>query len=536
MRWLLALPLPVWALGPGNLLVVVNRNSAASSEIASYYTRARRIPAANHCTIGAPLTEWVARAVYEKEIEAPVRRCIAARPPGADPILVLVTTQGVPLAVEGTPSLNDGPESERASVDSELAASFKRPASLKGNHPNPFFGKVQSTFDQRPFPMYLVARLAAYDVAGVKKMIDRSIAASNRGTFVFDLHEPPPGNMADGWLVSAAAQLPRARVKIDSTTEVLYGEKDVIGYASWGSNDKARKKRWSSFRFLPGAVVTEFVSTNLRTLERPPANWNIGTWADRQGYFARSPQSMAPDYLEEGASAVTGHVAEPFLTYAPRPDYLFPAYHSGRTLAESYWTSVPALSWMNVLLGDPLMRLEPARAILGKFARPARRVKLLLFPLPLADAKSSGLLRAPEFSQPDYAYPAGHPIDVFDPCGSVVRCARDRSVFQAEGGGEEDWVGPPETGAAGRGESVEGAHLCGFDRGRRHRRRRPGGAQGGRGGSRAIERFGGGGGCGNRPRVDGREPEARLQARVHTVLDDQDLRRPGRVERRAHRA
>jgi len=42
----------------------------------------------------------------------------------------------------------------------------------------------------------------------------------------------------------------------------------------------------------------------------------------------------------------------------PRPDILFPAYLKGRNLAESYYLSIPGLSWQNVVLGDPLCKLE----------------------------------------------------------------------------------------------------------------------------------------------------------------------------------
>ena len=56
---------------------------------------------------------------------------------------------------------------------------------------------------------------------------------------------------------------------------------DVIGYASWGSNDRARKHRFLHFQWLPGAIATEFVSTDGRTFHQPPENWEIGSWEDR---------------------------------------------------------------------------------------------------------------------------------------------------------------------------------------------------------------------------------------------------------------
>ena len=68
-------------------------------------------------------------------------------------------------------------------------------------------------------------------------------------------------------------------------------------------------------------------------------------------------QSLSADYLHQGATAATGNTYEPFLAGCARPDYLLPAYFDGRTLAESYYLSVPWLSWQGVLLGDPLCRL-----------------------------------------------------------------------------------------------------------------------------------------------------------------------------------
>ena len=69
------------------------------------------------------------------------------------------------------------------------------------------------------------------------------------------------------------------------------------------------------------------------------------------------------DYINEGATGASGHVDEPYLAYSPRPDILLPAYLGGRNLAESYWMSIPALSWQNIVIGDPLCSLgKPAPA------------------------------------------------------------------------------------------------------------------------------------------------------------------------------
>ena len=63
---------------------------------------------------------------------------------------------------------------------------------------------------------------------------------------------------------------------------------------------------------------------------------------------------MSADYIQEGATGASGHVAEPFLALTPRPELLLPAYYSGRNLAESYYLAIRALSWQNIVIGDPL--------------------------------------------------------------------------------------------------------------------------------------------------------------------------------------
>ena len=157
-------------------------------------------------------------------------------------------------------------------------------------------------FQHPAFPIYLVTRLAAYDLADVKAMIDRSLAARNRGKFVIDLQsaKDEPGN---DWLRTAAMLLPASRVVLDETTRPLYNQTDVIGYASWGSNDDHRTQRLLHFQWLPGAIAAEFVSTSARTFQRPPDTWTpSGNWADKSRYFAGTPQGLVADLIHEGAT------------------------------------------------------------------------------------------------------------------------------------------------------------------------------------------------------------------------------------------
>jgi len=345
------------AQSAGNVLLVVNRRDPVSQAVADYYAKRRAIGARQFCLLDTTSEETIGWETYISQIEAPIGDCLK-REHLEEKVLYIVTTMGVPLRIDGMSGSIQ--KSEQSSVDSELALLY---AKLHGRHfdragavPNPFFGKRNSPFLHPQFPIYLVTRLAANDLADVEAMIDRSLAARNRGMFVIDTSSPANGD-GDNWLRAAALLLPAGRVVLDDTPNVLYNQRNVIGYASWGSNDVGRKQRWLGFEWLPGAIVTEFVSTNARTLKPPPLNWNLTTYTDRLHWFAGSPQTLSADYIHEGATGASGNVYEPYLSGCVRPEYVLPAYAHGRNLAESYYVGMPFLSWQGVVLGDPLCSL-----------------------------------------------------------------------------------------------------------------------------------------------------------------------------------
>jgi len=342
---------------PENVMLVVNQSSNVSRHIGEYYLHRRQIPLPNLCRIETAESEEVSRAVYEAEIERPVARCLQSNQL-AERILYIVTTLGVPLKIKGAGA---GMAIEAASVDSELTLLYAKlkgaAVHVAGPVPNPFYRQMRARFQHRQFPIYLVTRLAGYDFSDVAAMIDRSLQARNRGKFVFDLKAGDGDRGGNDWLQEAARSLPKDRVILEDTSHVLYNQRDVIGYASWGSNDRDRKQRMLGFEWLPGAIATEFVSTDGRTFARPPDGWNITTWEDRAHFFAGSPQSLTADYIHEGVTGCSGHVYEPYLAATPHPQYLFPAYFNGRNLAESYYLSIPSLSWQNIVVGDPLCKI-----------------------------------------------------------------------------------------------------------------------------------------------------------------------------------
>lgn len=366
---LLALSARATAQGPENVLLVVNKDSKASRAVGNYYRARRGIPARQVCTIRTLDEDEIARVFFEDEIRKPILKCLRQRAL-QDRILYIVLTKGVPLKIK-----REGRD-DQASVDSELTLAYQDLLGvrhrLSGALRNPYYVAHASgqfvRFSHRQFPMYLVTRLDGYDVADVRALIDRGLAPSRQGRFVLDLSYDDNEN-GNNWLREAAEKLqeagiPNSRIRLETTQTFLSGQKDVLGYAGWGGNDRANDSRYLNNTWVNGALMAEYVSTDARTFARPPKNWKKGQWSDPpETYYAGSPQSLIGDYIHEGVTGVAGHVYEPYLQACIRPQILFPAYVRGHNLAESFYAAMPSLSWQTVVIGDPLVAPFPSPAL-----------------------------------------------------------------------------------------------------------------------------------------------------------------------------
>jgi len=352
---------PACAQGPQNILLVVNQNSQISKQVSEYYLHRRNVPSSQVCSIQAPEEEEIDRATFDNSVRQPILKCLS-KDRLEDRVLYVVLTKGVPLKITAGARPNT-----QASVDSELTLLYRDllgvPRVLEGKLLNPYFVRTTRRgfvrFSHREFPMYLVTRLDGYDLADISGLIDRAQSPSREGQFVLDLddNDNRPGN---AWLREAADRLralgiPPSRITLDTTPAFLTGQKNVLGYASWGSNDHSDRSRFLGNTWVNGAILTEFVSTDARSFTRPAKDWNIGRWSDPPStFYNRSPQSLIADYIHEGVTGAAGNTSEPYLDGNVRPQILFPAYVQGLNLAESYWAAMPYLSWQTVVVGDPL--------------------------------------------------------------------------------------------------------------------------------------------------------------------------------------
>jgi len=370
---LLTVVSPAHAQTGEQVLLVVNDASATSSQIADYYARTRAISSENTIHLIAPTTEQISRADFERSIETPIAAWFT-RTLAHDRILYIVLTKGVPLRIAGTGGL-DGTV---ASVDSELTLLYRKLTGTRvpvlGRVDNPYFARDTAVATFKPFShqaydVFLVTRLDGFTVQDVLALIDRGGAPVRDGKFVLDQKATLVDRGGDAWLQNAATRLSsigfQDRVALDTSTRVVTGERNVLGYYSWGSNDPAVKARHFDLTFVPGALAGTYVSSDGRTFTEPPADWKIGSWSDPRSHFAGSPQSLAGDLIRDGVTGIAAHVAEPYLDATVRPDVLFPAYVSGFNLAESFYLATRYLSWQTMVIGDPLcapFKREPLAA------------------------------------------------------------------------------------------------------------------------------------------------------------------------------
>jgi uncharacterized protein (TIGR03790 family) len=347
-----------------NVLVVMNEASPISIDIGMYYAQKRGIPNTNLFRVKTTTEESISREEFDRQIHAPISTWLA-RNSAQDRILYIVLTKGIPIRIGGT----SGKDGNTASVDSELTLLYRRMIGqqlpINGLIPNPYFLNEAPLTEAKQFShadldIYLVSRLDGYSLGDIRGLIDRGVAPSREGKILLDT-KGSLSEKGDTWLQQASDLLGKAgfgdRVILETTDKVLKDQKQVLGYYSWGSNDRAIRIRNFGFEFVPGALAGMYVSSDGRTFSES-ADWKI----EDSGL----PQSLAADLIRDGVTGIAGHVSEPFLDATIRPNILFPAYLSGFNLIESYYMAMPFLSWQTVIIGDPLCTPFRKRSLTAK--------------------------------------------------------------------------------------------------------------------------------------------------------------------------
>jgi uncharacterized protein (TIGR03790 family) len=347
-------------------VVVFNKTEPISAALAKLYVEQRGIPVDHMIGVDCPIDEDISREDFDNTILQPLRSEFKNRQwwtthidaegkerVTASSIRFLAVIRGIPLKIRpsaqtapndpaGTGPINSHNE---ASVDSELTLLQFDSHALLGFLPNPYFQSFRAIRDyENPF-ILLVCRLDAPTPEMVRRMIMDSISAEKTGlwgrAYVDSSHRTAPGSeVGDKWMTDIIDQLHKVGVPVvhDDSASVFpdgFPMSDCALYYGWYAGGVTGPFNQPGFSFVPGAVAVHIHSFSANSLRDPNAGW------------------VAP-LIARGAAATVGNVYEPYLQLTSHLDILNDRLLHGFTFAESAYMSTQGLSWMNVMVGDPL--------------------------------------------------------------------------------------------------------------------------------------------------------------------------------------
>jgi uncharacterized protein (TIGR03790 family) len=396
------------------LLLVYNADIPEDLDLANYYASPRTGRAVDPAYILGihPVAEVnpeeITRQNYIDTIREPIKAFIDASTFKSS-LKYILLCKGVPYKIPGG---NDA-----SSVDSELCLLYSDDsyaldgwvwngdyywdmASGYASTPGSMYLKDTGSFSHGSFKAttvanvkmtldYLVGRLTAYSYDNVKQLIDRAVNADTTGTgsIILDSSNSPFGGydppvmqnefdtMVDPvWPWSADAAMKSGyellhdagfAVFSDVTPLTLTGVPTdnitvqidtVLGYAGWGTNHAGGSfpnggnyiLKDLLFTYLPGACWISYESFNARTF----TTGNINDPShDGQGLIA--------DFLYKGGTVAIGNAWEPYTIGCGDERWVFKRYIiGGDRWIEAAYKGLRLLSWMEVVVGDPLCRVK----------------------------------------------------------------------------------------------------------------------------------------------------------------------------------
>ena len=365
-------------IDPTSVVVLFNKSSPESIQIADYYAKVH--PGVR--LVGLSQVSTAEEVTQDHYLDVMRPQILAGIDDGTE---LIVTTKGLPLRIRNdTPNPGTYPgwrgakfgmsiphdwwkpysslESELTRIDMIDSAemmgdqSFLLSGSLfsfetQHHAANPYYdrGVGFDRADPANEGIRLTARLDGFQVADVIAGIDRA----QRATFtpgpqyvVVDDDPDAPGAYADlmpelvnNVLVPAGQEY----VFDAGTDDITTAPGQVVGYVGHGSQAGfADYIDRLVFDLAPGALMHTWESFN--------------AWSFQEGNNLYG-QGLVGEWLAKGGTAALGHVHEPKAarTTVANEDILFDMLLQGYTLAEAAWASTAQLSYVNTVVGDPLM-------------------------------------------------------------------------------------------------------------------------------------------------------------------------------------
>lgn len=351
------LPMMALAMGPHELLLVVNRDSEDSKAIAADYADLRGIPAVNVVEISIPgkadPAATIGREEFEKFIWSPVIRAVQERSLGH--VLAWAYSAGFPIRVDTgeydcsltglTFARNRAPPPDeiRSGTFRSLlfagpnmpdrqayaAQSFDRGAALHG--------------EQMPLPAMMLGSVMkrANTVDEISRYLANGVRADHTapsGTVYYVTSQDVRARARAWQFAGAQAALAEMGVKSVVTDAFPSGKAGVAGVMMGTATLPALDRT----AYAAGCLSDHFTS-----------------WA---GAFDHTGQSKVSEWLSEGIVGSAGTVVEPYAIWMKFPNaWLYVHYAAGCTAIESYYQSVSSPLQL-LIVGDPLAQPWAPRA------------------------------------------------------------------------------------------------------------------------------------------------------------------------------
>ena len=365
-----------------SVVVVYNVDSPDGREIANYYAQVH--PGVR--LLGLENVSTAEQVMQDEYLNVIRPQVLAGIDASTD---VIVTTKGLPLRVRNT-TANPGTypgwrgaqygmsipndwwkpysslESELTRIDRIDSAEQMGDQSFLLSPPafpfetyhqaaNPYYNRRTALDRSDPANegIRLTARLDGFNTPDVIASIDRaqqSYLLPGSQYFVVDDDPNAPGTKADRMpeLVNQVLAPAGKNIVYDTgTADITTAPGSVIGYVSHGSQaagpgyiDRL------NFDLAPGAVFHTWESFNAFSFVQG------NNLAD---------QGLIGEWLANGGTAALGQVQEPKATRnsVANEDILFDMLLHGYTFAEAAWSATAQLSFVNTVVGDPLMTFRP---------------------------------------------------------------------------------------------------------------------------------------------------------------------------------
>ena len=340
-------------LAPHEVLVLVNRQSARSKEVANHFVRLRQIPARNVVYLDVPERALEPRAQispeqFTRHLWEPAQRAMQER--GIeDQILAWIYSVDFPVRISTDPPtsimgmtfLRDQFPADRDQVDK---GHYRSPLFVGPDSPDSAMASGASLIrfkeelgDEMPLPSMMLgfcgSRGTGVDIV-LRTLQYGTLAdySAPRGTVYWNQNDDVRSEMRAWQFPQALEELREAGVRGDVSSDLPADRTEIMGVQMGRPNVNAQRLG----RHAPGSMAEHVTSHGAE--------------------FHLPIHTKLTDWIRAGATASAGTVVEPYALWTKFPHArFFPHYARGNTLLESFYLSIRSPTQI-LLVGEPLAR------------------------------------------------------------------------------------------------------------------------------------------------------------------------------------